>query len=87
MQHAEAVQTRHHHVEHDQVRIRFGDRGERGVAVVGGQRLEAVEAERGGDEVGHVLFVVDDENPTLGCRGCAHKAVSLGVSMLWLCRS
>ena len=68
VQHAEAVEAGHHHVEHDQVRVVLGDRHQGRRAVVGGDRLEAVEAQRGRDEVGDVVLVVDDEDPALGCR-------------------
>ena len=44
----------------------LGDRGQRGGAVVGGHRLEAVEAQRRGHQVGHVVLVVDHQHPALG---------------------
>ena len=45
LQHAEAVEAGHHHVEHDEVGLVLGHRGEGGRAAVGGHRLEAVEAQ------------------------------------------
>ena len=79
LQHRVPVQAGHHHVQHHQVRVVLGDRGQRGVAVVGGHRLEAVEAQRRGDQVHHVLLVVDHQYPALGAgRGLAGGLGSVG---------
>ena len=65
----EAVQVRHHHVEHDQVGAERVGQGERLLAVGGRGDLEAGEAQAGREQLEDVGLVVDDEQPGLG-RGC-----------------
>ena len=61
--HFDAVEVGHHHVEQDECRVERRDPVERGPAVVTHVDHEAREAERAGEEMPHVLVVVDDEEP------------------------
>jgi hypothetical protein len=54
-----------HHVEHHQVGPEVGHGGERLGAGARGRDLEALEAQRHGDDVDDVRLVVDDEDAGL----------------------
>ena len=60
--HLEAVEAGHQHVEHDDVRRRRGDLGQRVGTVDRDARLEAGVAQRGADHVADGVVVVDDQH-------------------------
>ena len=60
------VESRHHHVHHDHVRVAGPEDGER-LGAVGGQRdVVPVELQRAAQRVAHGAVVVDDEHAGLG---------------------
>src|SRR5262249_39531270 len=58
----EPIDPGHHHVEDDEGRLAFLDQRASGIAVGGGQRLEALVLEVADDDIAHDGFVFDDEN-------------------------
>ena len=57
-----AVDTRHHQVEHDEVRLELVDDPERDVSIRRGADVVSLVAQAKRDEVGDALLVVDDED-------------------------
>ena len=74
----EALHVREHDVEHDEVRLERGDRGERVGAGPGRLDLEALEAQGHAHDVDDVGLVVDDEDAVLRVGVLVHCPRSIG---------